>query len=69
MMDQQDPKNVEILSKQEQKQLFKEAIKELFLEEYREFGGVTLSFLLRAGVLAAFAGAGYLFLIGQGWHK
>lgn len=58
-----------LLSKDEQKALFKEAIKELFLEEYREFGGVTLTFLLRAAVLGAFAGAGYLFLLSQGWHK
>ena len=68
MSDEVDGK-VSMLTKAEQKQLFKEAIKELFLEEYREFGGITLTFLLRAAVLAAFAGAGYLFLIGQGWHK
>lgn len=57
------------LTKEEQKQAFKEAIKELFLEQYREFGALTVTFILRAMLIAVFAGSAYLWIISQGWHK
>lgn len=48
------------LSKAEQKEMFKAAIKELFLEQYTEFGIFTLKFVLRTALLAAFGAVSWM---------
>ena len=53
------------LSPEEQKQLFREALREWLDDQFSAFGKWTAAGILAAG----FAGAVWLTMIGMGWHR